>query len=149
MKLRSIGSPDGSQSRLECQAGLGDPRAGFTLLETLTALAILAIALTALMQTLNTGLRAANNIDDYTQARILAHSLLAEKSRLTKPETGIERGQNGAYRWTIATNPAAASLTPDNPSNIWRLYHLSVTVTWAENRQLQLETLITRARDER
>jgi general secretion pathway protein I len=114
--------------------------AGFSLLETLIALAILAIALTGLFQAHSSGLRAATAADDYAKARILAHSILA--SALAGP--GIlpapAVGQEGALRWSISTAEARegwAAITSDK----WRLHHIRVAVEWPRSRKIELRGL--------
>ena len=54
--------------------------AGFTLLEALIAIVILALSLSALLQLYSTGLRGIATIDDNLRARLLAQSVMAEVS---------------------------------------------------------------------
>ena len=135
MRSVSTGLPAASR-----QPPCVEPEAGFSLLETLTALTILAIALAGLFQAHSAGLRAANAADDYAQARILAHSILA--SALAGP--GIlpapAAGQEGAFRWTLGTAEARegwAAVTSDK----WRLHHIRVAVEWSRGRKLDLRGL--------
>ena len=53
-------------------------RGGFTLLEVLIAFAILAVAMTALMQAFSQGLRGLEVAEDYATAIMLARSKMAE-----------------------------------------------------------------------
>jgi prepilin-type N-terminal cleavage/methylation domain-containing protein len=127
----------------ERQAGAPPPghrAAGFSLLETLCALTILAIALVGLFQAHSAGLRATAAADDYAKARILAHSILA--SALAGP--GIlpapAVGQQGAFSWSISVAEARegwAAISSDK----WRLHHIRVAVEWPHSRTVELRGL--------
>jgi prepilin-type N-terminal cleavage/methylation domain-containing protein len=116
------------------------PAAGFSLLETLTALTILAVALAGLFQAHSSGLRAATAADEYAQARILAHSILA--SALAGP--GIlpapAQGQDGALHWSLSVAEAHESWASIN-SDTWRMHHIRVAVEWSRSRKVELRGL--------
>jgi prepilin-type N-terminal cleavage/methylation domain-containing protein len=135
MKSASTGLPAVSR-RCPCT----ERQAGFSLLETLCALTILAIALAGLFQAHSAGLRAAGAADDYAKARILAHSVLA--SALAGP--GIlpapMEGRDGAFRWSLSTAEARegwAAIASDR----WRLHHIRVAVEWPRSRKVELRGL--------
>ena len=145
MRSASIGLPAVSR-RPPCAEGqaeaarAGHRAAGFSLLETLCALTILAIALVGLFQAHSAGLRAATAADDYAKARILAHSILA--SALAGP--GIlpapAAGQEGAFRWSVRVGEARdawAAISSDK----WRLHHIRVAVEWPRDRKVELRGL--------
>jgi prepilin-type N-terminal cleavage/methylation domain-containing protein len=118
----------------------GAASAGFSLLETLAALTILAIALASLFQAHSAGLRAATAADEFAQARILAHSILA--SALSGP--GIlplpAAGQDGAFQWSLSVAEAReewAAIASDK----WRLHHVRVAVEWTCGRKVELRGL--------
>jgi prepilin-type N-terminal cleavage/methylation domain-containing protein len=145
MRSGSTGSPAASRQPpcAEREAAAPPPGgrdAGFSLLETLCALTILAIAFAGLFQAHSAGLRAATMADDYAQARILAHSVLA--SALAGP--GIlpapAAGQDGAFRWSLSVAEARegwAAITSD----AWRLHHIRVAVEWPRSRKFELRGL--------
>ena len=113
-----------------------DSAAGFTLLEALIAFAILALALTALLQGAVSGLRT-------TQAAGRTEEALARaRSRLAALEAapiapGDQRGEDGggfAWRTRIAPTETAGGLT---------LYAVSVSIGWQDGstpREVRLET---------
>ena len=68
------------------------PEAGFTLLEVLVALTILAVAVVTLIQLSSQSLRVVKISDDYQQAAQLADRMAME-SRPT--EEGVESGRRG------------------------------------------------------
>jgi prepilin-type N-terminal cleavage/methylation domain-containing protein len=145
MRSASTGLPAVSRRRpcAEPEAEAPPPRhraAGFSLLETLCALTILAIALVGLFQAHSAGLRATTAADHYAQARILAHSILA--SALAGP--GIlpvpAVGQQGAFRWSVSVAEARegwAAISSDK----WRLHHIRVAVEWPRSRTVELRGL--------
>lgn len=141
MKSASIGSRGASRQQLRAERlATHHPQAGFSLLETLTALSILAIALTSLFQAHSTGLRTTATAEDYAQARILAHSLLAGALAGPGDLPTPADGQEGTFRWSVrmaAAREGWASVTSKN----WRLHHIRVTVAWARSRRFELAGL--------
>lgn len=145
MRSASTGLPAVSRRQPcgEREAGAplpGEGDAGFSLLETLCALTILAIALAGLFQAHSAGLRAATAADHYAQARILAHSILA--SALAGPGVlpAPATGQDGAFRWSLSVAEARegwAAVTSD----AWRLHHIRVAVEWPRSRKIELRGL--------
>ena len=141
MRSASTGSPAVSRQPPCAEAPPASAStAGFSLLETLCALTILAIALVGLFQAHSAASRAATSADDYARARILAHSILA--SALSGP--GIlpapAAGREGPLRWSLVTAEAregwAAIASQD-----WRLHHILVAVEWGRARRLELRGL--------
>jgi len=114
---------------------------GFTLIEALAAIVILALALSALLPAHDTGLRGATAIDEHLQARLLAQSLLAQRSLQRSPEAPSE-GRSGRFAWTVTVAPyAGTGGTPSQQPDQWVLYELTVTVAWPLRRQVHLSTL--------
>ena len=69
-------------------------RRGFTLLEVLVSLAILAVALTMIMRSFTTSLRAANLEERVAVATMLARSLV-EEYEIMPPPVGTSSGEFG------------------------------------------------------
>jgi len=114
---------------------------GFTLIEALAAIVILALALSALLSAHDTGLRGATAIDGHLQARLLAQSLLAQRS-VDRALQAPSRGHSGRFAWTVSVTPyGRAVATVDPKAAQWKLYELTVTVAWPPGRQVQLSTL--------
>ncbi|MEM7400721.1 MAG: prepilin-type N-terminal cleavage/methylation domain-containing protein [Pseudomonadota bacterium] len=79
---------------------------GFTLLETLVALSVLAISLGVTYQVFSSALRGSNIADDYTQASMYADSHLAEISKRIDRLSGVSQGvYNQRYRWKLEVLP--------------------------------------------
>jgi type II secretion system protein I len=118
---------------------------GFTLIEVLVALVILATVVVAVLQLFGAGLRLARAAGDQTGALILANAKLGELDP-GPIETGTVEGDEGPYRWTrrVQLDPTLLPLDPRSPEAArLRLARISVEVRWSRNRRLELETLRT------
>ncbi len=141
MRFASIGSRDGSRPRHSTEGRIANRAAGFTLLETLTALAILAIALVSLFDAQMRGLRAASAADSYAQARLLGQALLTDTVSGWKGGLTSRSGRQGRFNWSIDVTPAQAPWAEIKSKMKWRLNHVRVTVAWDQNRTIVLDTL--------
>jgi general secretion pathway protein I len=120
---------------------------GFTLLEVLVALTILAVAIVALMQLPSQGLRLLHLSDDYQQAVVVADRVVRA---IDVVEEGAEAGQEGRFRWErrLRLVPVPEELTAGAGPPL-RLYALSVAVRWGRDRSLELASLRTVAESPR
>lgn len=114
---------------------------GFTLLETLTALAILALAFASLLGTFSTGLRAVRTADSYVEALNLAQSLLEEQTQSLTQQIGTSQGTYKELAWAVAVEQASVSGIPIQNISRWELYRVTVRISWKPNREISLETL--------
>jgi general secretion pathway protein I len=114
--------------------------AGFTLLEALIAITILAVSLSALLSLYSTGLRGVSAIDGNMRARLLAQSVMAEMSHDRALRPGQSQGRSEEFTWTLTVapyeEPAAGQL-----QGPWTLHHLVVTVSWPRGRRIEMQTL--------
>ena len=116
---------------------------GFTLLEVLVALVVLATTVVAVLQLFGGGLRLARAAGDHADAALLASAKLAdlEPGPLTE---GSTEGTDGPYRWTrrVTLDPALLPVQPDTPeAMLIRLARVSVEVQWGQGRRFELATL--------
>ncbi|THU01041.1 prepilin-type N-terminal cleavage/methylation domain-containing protein [Lampropedia puyangensis] len=115
---------------------------GFTLIEVLVAMVIMAMGLALLYQVLGTNTQAVSVTSQYQRAAMLAQSLLAAHDAI--PESGWHaQGQSGGFDWQANTHPYA---TPANRQDmaLVPLHQLDITVQWQENgntRSIALSTL--------
>lgn len=111
---------------------------GFTLLEVLVALTILALAIVTLMQLSSQGLRLLRLSDDYQQAVLVADRVV-RAGEVT--QEGTETGQEGAFQWERRVTLVAVpdELTPGAGPKP-RLFALQVAVRWG-TRTLELASL--------
>jgi prepilin-type N-terminal cleavage/methylation domain-containing protein len=141
MRFASIGSLVGSRPPRSIDGRSARGTAGFTLLETLTALTILAIAMVSLFDAHVRGLSAARTVDAYADARLFAQALLTGTVSGWKGRLASRRGREGRYDWSIEVTPAKGSWASFTSKGRWRLNHVRVTVAWDKNRSVVLDTL--------
>jgi general secretion pathway protein I len=114
---------------------------GFTLLEVIVALAILAAGLLGLMELLSGSLRLSAGARDSTAASIYASQRLEEALLAPKPAEGLESGLFGEkFRWTTGT-----SFLPEEEGSLFRPVRIQVTVTWVDDgRERAVSVVATR-----
>jgi general secretion pathway protein I len=111
---------------------------GFSLLEVLVAFVILALVATALFRLFSGALVNASAADDYTQAVLVAESVLAEAAAAKPLAEAANSGstEDGRIAWTTRVTPyTPPGVTPDgeriNESMPTRLYRITAEVTFA------------------
>lgn len=117
--------------------------AGFTLLEVLVAMFVLAVAVVAVLQLLGGSLRLASVSAEHVAATLLATAKLSEVGAEALEE-GETRGEEGEYRWTrrIASDQELLPVRPArSDADTVRLARVSVEVEWGKNRRVELVTL--------
>ena len=106
--------------------------AGFSLLEMVVAISILAFALAALYQATSGATRNVRTDEKYAYGVELARSLLADNGAI--PASGVnKRGETaGGFRWRVATRPINV-----DRSSLPRgsLHNIEVAVAWDDGRK--------------
>ena len=104
---------------------------GFTLLEVMVAMAILAISLTGVYRLQNQTMAMSANARFYSMAPLLAQAKLSEFERTDLSETGNDSGEFGeqfsGYRWTLDTAPVSLDLLENIPYDMVRI-ELTITL---------------------
>ncbi|WP_342131705.1 type IV pilus modification PilV family protein [Hydrogenophaga sp. OTU3427] len=110
--------------------------AGFSLLELLVALSIMAMSLGMLYRSMGASARQSGDMDVQQRAVLLAQSLLASREALTG--TGWnEDGQEEGYVWRVRSAPYASGAT--DPEAV-KLHEVRLTIERADDvRPLQWE----------
>lgn len=90
---------------------------GFSLLEALVAMAIVAIAFTALYRAVGQGTHAVSAVDDRVRAAIIAQSLLASAT-YAEDLAAVQTGEAAGLRWRVELGPAAVTLLPEGGTPI-------------------------------
>jgi general secretion pathway protein I len=123
-------------------AGKGTGRKGFTLLEVLVALAVIAIAITMVLQLFSVDLRAIVRSGDLISATIRGESRIREimaESSLTE-KAWSEITEDG-YRMDVLISEVIKERTDNLPI---RLMQVALTVRWMEGireKSLSLKTI--------
>lgn len=113
---------------------------GFSLLEVIAAIAILAIAFAALMQVAGSSMSLTANAGERTEAALRARSLLDGAFVMEPLKAGDTSGTfDDRYRWHLVVSPWQPA---DQPAadNGPRLFRLDLTVSWG-TRSAQFSTL--------
>ena len=103
---------------------------GFSLLEVIAAIMLLAIAFTALMKVAGASINLSHNAATHSHAAMLARSVL-DSAFVGEPVTaGSRLGRfDDGYRWRLDVMPwnGAGNTVPEAPLH---LYQLDLQVTW-------------------
>ncbi|HZX71885.1 MAG TPA: type II secretion system protein [Rhodanobacter sp.] len=102
---------------------------GFTLLEVIAAIMLLAIAFTVLMRVAGGSIRLSQNASDHSEAALWARSLL-DTAFTTEPiQPGTTSGRfDQRFRWRLDVSPwRPPSAAPNTPL---QLYQLDLDVMW-------------------
>jgi prepilin-type N-terminal cleavage/methylation domain-containing protein len=110
---------------------------GFSLIEVVVALAIVALMLGAIYQVSNGAVRSTVRTDNHLRALAMAQSRLAEASAMPVLKVGTVLGSTDGVAWSRSIKPFAAP----PPSQDTRLYQVSVIATRSGSK-VMLETLI-------
>jgi len=127
------GSPELSRSRNNL---------GFTLIEVLVALAILALALVVLLQAFGVGLRAGRVSERYLMATMLARSVLDDFGTEIPAVAGEWSGDiaNG-YRWTTRAATSRTIAPVKNGDHLQIPLEVQVEISWNGRPVTTLTTL--------
>ncbi len=120
---------------------LGPAQRGFSLLEILVAMAIMAMVLGAIYQAAGSSVRLVQAGEQYSYAVTLAESLLAEHSVVPESGSHVSGEFDGRFHWEVSSFPledaAELSLAP--------LHAIEVTVSWRSvlgRRSLTLHSVV-------
>jgi general secretion pathway protein I len=114
---------------------------GFTLVEILVALAILALTFGMSYQVLSTGLAWSDRSGAAQAATMVAGALLERVGHDIALADGTVEGRTAdGFGWRIAVTPYAAGSAP--PAGL-AAHQVEVVVSWQERRQLRQTRLVT------
>jgi general secretion pathway protein I len=92
-----------------------DGIAGFTLIEALVALAIVAAVLTSIGAVIATSVKGTRSIDQHLALSGTAETLLAALPARTLLAPGSQSGETAGHRWRIDVSPMDVAVTSDTP----------------------------------
>jgi general secretion pathway protein I len=119
---------------------------GFTLLEAVVALAVLALALGAVYQVFASAARQSILLQDYAHALTLAESRLAEAGMIDALAAGVAHGGGAAergLRWRQTVEPYLSAAAAAE-GYVWVPWRITVQVSWERDGRphvLELTTL--------
>jgi general secretion pathway protein I len=120
---------------------------GFSLLELLVALSIMAMALGLLYQASTGALRGVADLDMEERANLLAQSIV--EARDAVPAAGWnESGSAAGMAWRVSTAPYDTDVARNTPA-LARLHEVRVLVEWDSRRgqrRVELHTLLPQQR---
>jgi general secretion pathway protein I len=117
---------------------------GFTLLELLVALVVLAVVGGALLELFNGGLRNVGQSADYTHAALLARSKLAELETLDSFPPAAEGRFDERFYWRLVTADYVDADTTELRKDAIRPVRVALAVAWNDGGQVRsyaVETL--------
>lgn len=110
---------------------------GFSLIEVVVALAIVALMLGAVYQVSSGAVRSTVRTDNYLRALAMAQSRLAEASAMPVLKVGTVLGSSDGVAWSRSVQLFAAP--PPSPET--RLYEVSIIAT-RDGSRVTLETVL-------
>lgn len=116
---------------------------GFTLLEVLIAISIMAMALGALYAASARATRTAALLERQTIALELARSLLAHHAVAPAVPSQNGQTQDGEYAWQITSAPLSAPAAHSSENAPWPLYRVEVRIDWREAGRARTVSLVT------
>ena len=113
---------------------------GFTLLETLVALSVLAITLGVLYQIFGVSLRNMQHAKDYSYAQMLAESKLAEIGKGIPVKEGSYSGDfDEKYSWQMNIVPAANEVTGNELVNMYKIKFIIAWPASTSSRSIKID----------
>jgi general secretion pathway protein I len=118
---------------------------GFTLIEIVVSLLVLAIASAVIFEGFSVGFRNARTADDFAQAVLIAQSKLAPTGVAEPLSPGTETGQElDKYAWTVRVDPVEVAPSDTETESSLQPFLVAVDVVWSDGgteRTVSLSTL--------
>jgi general secretion pathway protein I len=105
---------------------------GFSLLEVIAAIMLLAIAFGALMEVAGGSIRLSKDAADHSQAALWARTLLDTRFAIDPVKPGVTEGRfDDHYHWKLDVEPwTAPGVTQAANANAMQMYRLDLDVMW-------------------
>ena len=120
--------------------------AGFTLVEVLVALAIVAVSLTAIGSLMATTVRGTRSIDEHLTLVETARAIEAGLPDRADLKFGSLAGERGGYRWRVDVFPFHARFVDAQSTSPWIPEAVAITVQSPDGPILRLDTVRLRRR---
>lgn len=111
---------------------------GFTLLEVLLAFVVFALSVAVVLEILGGSMRSSVRAREYTEAALLAQSLMDSVGTEIPIVAGGLSGEAGSYRWALEISPYQTRHEDDRALELaelsaTELYWVDLDVTWGED----------------
>jgi general secretion pathway protein I len=125
------------------RSNAGPPRgnAGFTLIEVLVAIAVLAVVLGAIGAVVGNTVRAIRSVDRRLPLLETAQSLIAALPTRDALQPGTQTGTSGEFRWRIDAVLLNRNVPDDAKAAKWMPLAITVRVQGSEGPPLRLDTV--------
>ncbi len=126
-----------------CQARseIGDKNAGFTLIEVLIAIAVVAISLTAIGALTGTTIRGVRSLEQHVVLVETARTVAATLPSRTQLATGEITGELYGSRWRVGISPFFSGAIAPAPDSPWIPETITIRVQSPSGAALSLETV--------
>lgn len=122
--------------------------AGFTLIEVLVALAVVAVSLAAIGSLIGATVRGNRSIEQRLVLVEVARSIVADLPSRTQLGAGDGSGELAGNRWRINAVPYVADYVDPRKSIPWMPYLVTVRVQSPGGNVVRVDTVRLRAREE-
>ena len=123
-------------------------RAGFTLIEVVVALALIAVALTAIGSLIATTIRGSRSLDQHLSLAETARAVEAALPNRDQLVDGSMSGEMAGHRWRIDVLPFRAGFVDPRLPSPWVPQTVVITVRAPDGPVLQINTVRLQRRPE-
>ena len=124
----------------------GKRSAGFTLIEVLVALAVIAATLTAIGSLVAVSMRGAQSIGQRLAFRETLRALVTSMPDARDGDAGTKTGVAAGFRWRLDIAPFVATFVDPRAPTPWQPEAVVITVRSPSGQQLQINTIRLRRR---
>lgn len=114
-------------------------QAGFTLIEVLVALAVVAVALPAIGSVIATNVRGIRSTDHRLALAGVMQTLIASLPNRDALKPGTQTGELAGHRWRVDVSPLSAGVVA--PASDWTPMAVTVRVQTIEGAAIQMTTV--------